>query len=48
MVILLSEDRQEKAAMILETCLVRIKEFLDNPVIGYSRFFFKRKPVIRR
>ncbi len=41
MVILLSEDRQEKAAMILETCLVRIKEFLDNPVIGYSRFFQK-------
>ena len=27
--------------MILETCLVRIKEFLDNPVIGYSRFFQK-------
>ena len=41
MVILLSEDRQEKAAMILETCLVRIKEFLDNPVIGYSRFLQK-------
>lgn len=37
--ILLSEDENEKATATLEACFVRIKEFLDNPVIGYSRVF---------
>lgn len=39
MVILLSEDHEDKAAAILDVCLVRIKEFLNNPIIGYSRIF---------
>ena len=39
MIIILSEDKKEKAAATLDACLVRIKEFLDNPVIGYSRVF---------
>lgn len=39
MIILLSEDKQEKIAATLNACLVRIKEFLDNPVVGYSRVF---------
>lgn len=39
MIILLSEDNKERLQQTLNACLVRIKEFLDNPVIGYSRAF---------
>ncbi len=39
MIILLSEENKDKVSSSLEACLVRIKEFLDNPVIGYSRIF---------
>lgn len=42
MVILLSEDNKEKTAATLDACIVRIKEFLDNPVIGYSRIFSRK------
>lgn len=42
MIILLSEDNKGKAAATLDACLVRIKEFLDNPVIGYSRIFSRK------
>ncbi|MGN0659696.1 MAG: PucR family transcriptional regulator [Emergencia sp.] len=39
MIILLSEDDEEKTSASLDACLIRIREFLDNPVIGYSRVF---------
>ena len=39
MIILLSEEKESKTNASLEACLVRIKEFLDNPVVGYSRVF---------
>lgn len=43
MIILLSEENPERLKQNLNACLVRIREFLDNPVIGYSRAFGRKE-----
>ncbi len=43
MIILLSEENPERLKQNLNACLVRIREFLDNPVIGYSRAFARKE-----
>ena len=42
MVILLSDDDEKKVKAALDACMIRIKEFMDNPVIGYSRVFARK------
>lgn len=42
MIILLSEDDEKKLRPALDACIVRIREFMDNPVIGYSRNFARK------
>lgn len=37
--ILLSEEEEHRLNDTLNTCIVRIREFMDDPVIGYSRVF---------
>lgn len=42
MIILLSEENDKKLMGALNACIVRVREFMDDPTIGYSRAFMRK------
>ena len=42
MIIMISDEDDSRLTAALNACTVRIREFLDNPIIGYSRMFERK------